>query len=69
MNTPDLTAPEAAQWALRAGLPLDDERHDLVAATAQHIHTVISTLRELDFGDTHPAAGYTAPWGDADATV
>ncbi len=46
--------------AARAGLPLADARHAGVAAIADHIHSVVSTLRELDFGDTPPAAAYRA---------
>ncbi|WP_438489845.1 hypothetical protein [Streptomyces sp. S186] len=57
---PDLTPREAARWAERSGLPLPADRHDAVAATAQHIHSVVSVLRELDFGDTPPAASYRA---------
>ncbi|MVO85733.1 hypothetical protein GPA10_13440 [Streptomyces sp. p1417] len=53
---PDELAPDqAAQWARRAGLPLEPGRTDLVTATANHIHAVVSTLRELDFGDVPPA--------------
>lgn len=37
--------------------------------TANHIHSVISTLRELDFGDIPPAFSYRAGQGDVDATV
>ncbi|MGE6736276.1 hypothetical protein, partial [Streptomyces sp. NPDC059900] len=55
----DLTPQEAARGALRAGLPLESDRHEAVAATANHIHSVIATLRELDFGDTPPAMAYT----------
>ncbi|GGM14763.1 hypothetical protein GCM10010129_68670 [Streptomyces fumigatiscleroticus] len=55
-----LTAPEAARWAARCGLPLAAERHAPVAATAQYIHSVVSVLRELDFGDIPPAAAYRA---------
>ncbi|MBC3993334.1 hypothetical protein [Streptomyces buecherae] len=69
MSTPDLTAREAAHWAHRAGLPLDGERHAVVATTAQHIHAVVSTLRELDFGETHPAAVYSALPEVPDATL
>ncbi|MBB5936574.1 hypothetical protein [Streptomyces zagrosensis] len=69
MDTPELTPQEAARWALRAGLPLADERHGAVAATAQHIHAVIGTLRELDFGETPPAAVYAAPWEATHATL
>ncbi|MDC7340564.1 hypothetical protein [Streptomyces lydicus] len=60
MNPQELTAQEAARWALREGLPLEAGRHADVAATAHHIRTVIGTLRELDFGDTPPAAVYAA---------
>ena len=56
MSAVELTAAEAARCALRAGLPLAGERHADVAATANHIHAVISTLRDLDFGETLPAA-------------
>ncbi|MFE6779550.1 hypothetical protein [Streptomyces sp. NPDC057702] len=69
MSTPDLTPREAAHWAHRAGLPLDEERHAAVAATAQHIHAVVATLRELDFGETHPAAVYSARPEAPDATL
>ncbi|MGA5563308.1 hypothetical protein ACPCUV_19330 [Streptomyces platensis] len=55
MSEVELTATEAARGALRAGLPLQSERHAEVAATANHIHAVVRTLRELDFGDTPPA--------------
>ncbi|MGW7575887.1 hypothetical protein [Streptomyces sp. NPDC054765] len=54
MSADELTAAEAARWALRAGLPLEGERHADVAAIANHIHAVIGTLRELDFGETLP---------------
>ncbi|MFI1421338.1 hypothetical protein ACH4VX_25870 [Streptomyces sp. NPDC020731] len=67
--TGELTPQEAARGALRAGLPLGDGRHEGVAMTANHIHSVISTLRELDFGETPPASSYRAGWGNADATV
>ncbi|MEU1625474.1 hypothetical protein ABZ746_09095 [Streptomyces sp. NPDC020096] len=60
MTTADLSPEEAARWALRAGLPLDAGRPDLVAATANHIQSVIGTLRELDFEETAPAATYQA---------
>ncbi|WP_432096989.1 hypothetical protein [Streptomyces sp. bgisy100] len=60
MPTDELTAAEAARWAARAGLPLEEARHDGVAATARHIHAVVSVLRELDFGDTPPAFAYRA---------
>ena len=55
MSEVELTATEAARGALRAGLPLQSERHAEVAATANHIHAVVRTLRELDFGETPPA--------------
>jgi hypothetical protein len=55
MSHPALTPPEAARWAHRAGLVLPADRHAAVAATADHIHSVVAVLRELDFGDTPPA--------------
>lgn len=69
MNTGRLTPQEAARWALRAGLPLSDDRHEVVAGTAEHIQSVIATLRELDFGDTAPAAVYTTGQGHVNAAV
>ncbi|WP_327293867.1 hypothetical protein [Streptomyces sp. NBC_01197] len=73
--TSELTPQQAARGALRAGLALGDDRHEGLAATANHIHSVITTLRELDFGDTPPAVsyraeqGYEAGQGNVDATV
>ncbi|NJP53869.1 hypothetical protein HCJ93_28330 [Streptomyces sp. SBST2-5] len=67
--TSELTPQEAARWALRAGLLLDDGRHEAVAMTANHIHCVIGTLRELDFGETPPAFAYRAGRRNADAAV
>ncbi|MFD5465953.1 hypothetical protein ACFWIQ_24430 [Kitasatospora sp. NPDC127059] len=58
MPAADLTPPEAARWAARAGLALPAERHAAVAAVADHIHSVVSVLRELDFADVPPAATY-----------
>ncbi|WP_406430848.1 hypothetical protein OHB00_02815 [Streptomyces sp. NBC_00631] len=58
MSATELTAPEAARWAARAGLPLPADRHAAVAAVAHHIHSVVAVLRELDFGDTPPAPAY-----------
>lgn len=63
MSADELTPPEAARWAARAGLDLDEARRAGVAATAQHIHSVVSVLRELDFGDTPPAAAFDARHG------
>ncbi|MEU9630567.1 hypothetical protein ACFZDB_00240 [Streptomyces luteogriseus] len=67
--TSELTPQEAARGALRAGLPLEDDRLDGVARTADHIHSVISMLRELDFGETPPASSFRAAQENADATV
>ncbi|NUP40967.1 MAG: hypothetical protein HOY76_29115 [Streptomyces sp.] len=60
MSATELTTPEAARWAARAGLPLPADRHAAVAAVADHIHSVVAVLRELNFGDTPPAATYHA---------
>ncbi|MFG3250290.1 hypothetical protein [Streptomyces sp. NPDC048187] len=65
----EFTPQEAARGALRAGLALGDDRHEEVAMTANYIHSVISTLRELDFGETPPACSYRAGQGNIDATV
>ncbi|KIF02024.1 amidase [Streptomyces sp. RSD-27] len=64
-----LTPSEAARWADRAGLPLPADRLAAVAATANHIQSVVSVLRELDFGDTPPAAAYRAEEEQHDAAV
>ncbi|MET9499419.1 hypothetical protein [Streptomyces sp. NPDC006552] len=65
-----LSPAQAALWAARAALPLPADRHAVVAATANHIHRVVSVLRELDFGDTPPAAAYRAAEQETpDATV
>ncbi|MGS2586500.1 hypothetical protein [Streptomyces hebeiensis] len=69
MSATGLTAPEVALWADRAGLPLPADRHVTVAATADHIHSVVAVLRELDFGDTPPAAAYRVGEGYDDAAV
>ncbi|MEU2156422.1 hypothetical protein ABZ532_15615 [Streptomyces sp. NPDC019396] len=60
MEDVGLTPPEAARWAARAGLLLTVDRHAAVAATADHIHSVVAVLRELDFGETPPAGVYGA---------
>ncbi|MFD8148098.1 hypothetical protein [Streptomyces sp. NPDC059708] len=64
-----LTPPEAARWADRAGLPLPADRLAAVAATADHIQSVVSVLRELDFADTPPAIAYRAEEEKNDAAV
>ncbi|WP_433136886.1 hypothetical protein ACQPZ8_32795 [Actinomadura nitritigenes] len=69
MSADELTPPEAARWAGRAGLPLPADRHAPVAATANHIHSVVAVLRDLDFGDTPPAAAYRAGEEKHDAAV
>ncbi|MEU3660372.1 hypothetical protein AB0E77_11520 [Streptomyces sp. NPDC032940] len=69
MSTAELTPPQAALWADRAGLSLAPGRHAAVAATANHIHSVVAVLRELDYGDTPPAAAYRAGEGRTDAAV
>lgn len=69
MSAAELTPPEAALWADRAGLRLSADRHASVAATANHIHSVVAVLRELDFADTPPAAAYRVGEGKSDAAV
>ncbi|MEU5719301.1 hypothetical protein AB0G71_26740 [Streptomyces sp. NPDC020403] len=69
MSAAELTPPEAALWADRAGLRIPADRHAAVAATANHIHSVVAVLRELDFGDTPPAAAYRAEERRGDAAV
>ncbi|MEU4119186.1 hypothetical protein AB0F71_32415 [Kitasatospora sp. NPDC028055] len=68
MSSPALTPPEAARWAALAGLPLPDDRHAEVAATADHIRSVVAVLRELDLGDTPPASAYRATQENAGRT-
>ncbi|MEV6400669.1 hypothetical protein AB0M39_38815 [Streptomyces sp. NPDC051907] len=70
MTDVGFTPQEAARSAARAGLPLPADRHAAVAATANHIHSVVAVLRELDFGQTPPAAAYrTAVEETRDAAV
>ncbi|WP_113701276.1 hypothetical protein [Nonomuraea lactucae] len=69
MTSADLSPEEAARWAHRAGLPLGEDRLAVVAATANHIQAVLSTLRELEFGDTPPAPTFDPRWGARDAAV
>ncbi|MFF5979573.1 hypothetical protein ACFY78_12070 [Streptomyces olindensis] len=69
MSAAGLTPQEAALWADRAGIPMPAGRHAAVAATADHIHSVVAVLRELDFGDTPPAAAYRAGEEQNDAAV
>ncbi|MGO4459441.1 hypothetical protein AB4039_19410 [Streptomyces sp. M-16] len=69
MSAVELTPPEAARWAARAGLVLPAERHSAVAAVANHIHSVVAVLRELDFGDVPPATAYRAGEEKHDAAV
>ncbi|MCF2128294.1 hypothetical protein L1I79_17900 [Strepomyces sp. STD 3.1] len=69
MSADALTPSEAYRWAARAGLPLPADRLDEVAATADHIHSVVAVLREIDFGDTPPAPAYRAGEEKPDATV
>ncbi|MEU6039060.1 hypothetical protein ABZ801_26995 [Actinomadura sp. NPDC047616] len=69
MSDAGLTPAEAARWAVLAGIPLAADRRTAVAATADHIRSVVSVLRELDFGDTPPAAAYRAGEEECDAAV
>lgn len=69
MSAPDLTPSEAARWAARSGLSLAEDRHAEVATTADHIHSVVSLLRELDFGDTPPSTAYRAGEEQHDAAL
>ncbi|WP_030607604.1 hypothetical protein [Streptomyces sclerotialus] len=58
MSLPAHTPLSAAEAAERAGVPLRDDRHAAVAATADHILAVVSRLRELDLADVPTAASY-----------
>ncbi|MEU6446922.1 hypothetical protein [Streptomyces sp. NPDC046979] len=69
MSADHLTPSDAYRWAARAGLPLPADRLDAVAATADHIHSVVATLREIDFGDIPPAPAYRAGEEKPDAAV
>lgn len=55
---PGHTPQSAAVAAERAGVPLRGDRHPVVAATADHILSVVSRLRELDLADIPPANSY-----------
>ncbi|GHF00383.1 hypothetical protein GCM10014715_65640 [Streptomyces spiralis] len=69
MSAEELTPSEAARWAARGGLLLPADRHAAIAATANHIHSVVAVLRELNLGDTPPAPAYRASQERRDATV
>ncbi|MEU9128810.1 hypothetical protein AB0D08_11965 [Kitasatospora sp. NPDC048540] len=69
MSVTELTPPEAARWAAHAGLRLPADRHAAVAATANHIRSVVAVLRELDLGDTPPAPAFLAGQEMHDAAV
>ncbi|MFF8574221.1 hypothetical protein ACF06L_23700 [Streptomyces sp. NPDC015408] len=69
MSADQLTPSEAYRWAARAGLPLPADRLEAVAATADHIHSVVAALREIDFGDTPPAPAYRAGEEKPDAAL
>ncbi|MGW3322871.1 hypothetical protein [Streptomyces virginiae] len=62
---PHLAPPRPA----RSGLPPAQDRRAEVAATADHVHAVVSLLRELDFGETPPSAVYRAGGEQHDAAV
>ncbi|MEV6563131.1 hypothetical protein [Streptomyces kronopolitis] len=68
MTAAELTPQEGARWALRAGLPLTGDRLAAVTATANHIHSVVGVLRELDLGQTPPAPHYP-PGGTSRAAL
>lgn len=57
---PGHTPQGAAVAAERAGVPLRGDRYPVVAATADHILSVVSRLRELDLTDIPPANSYRA---------
>ncbi|RDI69256.1 hypothetical protein [Nocardia pseudobrasiliensis] len=60
MPDTELTASDAARWAARTGLRLPADRQAAIAATANHIHSVVEVLRELDFADIAPPSAYRA---------
>lgn len=65
----ELTADEVGRWAGRHGLSLAADRSAVVAATVDHVHDVVSVLRELDFGETPPLAAPDRRTEATDATV
>lgn len=50
----DFTAHDVRRHAERTGRQTRSERHPAVAATVNHIISVIGTLRTIDLGDTPP---------------
>lgn len=69
MSVTEPTPPETARWAARAGLRLPAERHAEVAAVAHRILSVVSVLRDLDFGDLPPAPARPTAQEKRDAAV
>ncbi|WP_327265573.1 hypothetical protein OG444_33145 [Streptomyces sp. NBC_01232] len=69
MSASDPTPPEAVRRTERSGPTPSHDRRAEVEATAGHIHSVVSLLRELDFGETPPAAAYRAGGEQHDAAV
>ncbi|MBC3840670.1 hypothetical protein GXW82_11570 [Streptacidiphilus sp. 4-A2] len=61
MSFAELTPPEAARWARAPGWTCRAPRP--VAATADQLLSLVAVLRELDFGETPPAAAYRAQEG------
>ena len=49
--------------------PREAAHRAAVAATADHVRSVVAVLRELDFGDTPPAAAFRAGEERHDAAV
>ncbi|MFB6822442.1 hypothetical protein ACFCXA_12710 [Streptomyces virginiae] len=69
MSAPDLDPHLTPLPATPSGPPpAQDHRADVTAA-ADHVHAVVSLLRELDFGETPPSAVYRAGGEQHDAAV
>ncbi|MFF4261586.1 hypothetical protein ACFY7Y_19505 [Streptomyces virginiae] len=69
MSAPDLDPHLTPPPVTPSGLPPAQDLQADVAAAADHVHAVVSLLRELDFGETPPSAVYRAGGGRHDAAV
>ncbi|MFD4917041.1 hypothetical protein ACFWNR_28035 [Streptomyces virginiae] len=69
MSAPDLDPHFTPLPVTPSGPPPAQDHQADVAAAADHVHAVVSLLRELDFGETPPSAAYRAGGEQHDAAV